>query len=771
MKRLLRQRARDKSKVQRKACLEVEALEDRLCMTVTLGVGANVNIAKMLGNQAEETIAIVPAAAVHGPLARSSLFAAAVQFNLPPTTNAGLFAAQNAAGWVARTMATGDTGQAGGDSLPAAFADPSAASDHGQFGNLFLTYLTPLNGFLQNGQTTAASGNLTLTDTSHNWATNQWAGDTVKITSGGDNGDSNTIVSNTATQITVKIRWLKNPAAGDTYSIYTPSGSQSVALVMSINAGVAFSWVKTFLDGVDHPAVAAGPGTLLTAGLTTGGNTATTLNDTTQNWTVNQWAGQEVLITGGPGIGQRTHIISNTATQLTVNPAWTTIPPANDLYQIDTGPGSVWVVYRSQAGNIKASGAPVDGSSTVGNFITPESAQNSNGTGSPNVQIGPNGQVMVAYLGAGVPAQLYTDTDPDGLYPAKTFDPAKGGIASNPTSSQVAVVNALYKIAAQNKLGISAYPVLAWDRTGKFHAGTDGRVYLIYTDLGPSGLHDDTDILRILSNDSGATWSPSITVNDASAKSQFLPWAAVDQTTGYLAVSWYDARNDPNNATAQIYGTVSSDGGASFLANVKIGAQLSNAANAGYNFDFGDYTGLDFFGNVFYPAWADDTNSTGDNPDGGNKFDIYTAAVTVTTSIPSSAGPSAFQVDRMADPARAFSLDPRIDPKFSMPAASLNVDPITVLAVSRLPAQGMPPNSSTDRNTTPAELGMLGAPGHDPEAITGFMAPTYLAENDLPVSPLRHPNLHRVVDALFEADSKEDGAMILRRGADWFDDV
>ena len=32
--------------------------------------------------------------------------------------------------------------------------------------------------------------------------------------------------------------------------------------------------------------------------------------------------------------------------------------------------------------------------------------------------------------------------------------------------------------------------------------------------------------------------------------------------------------------------------------------------------EYGDYTGLDFHNNVFYPVWADNSNSTGDNANG-----------------------------------------------------------------------------------------------------------------------------------------------------------
>ena len=38
---------------------------------------------------------------------------------------------------------------------------------------------------------------------------------------------------------------------------------------------------------------------------------------------------------------------------------------------------------------------------------------------------------------------------------------------------------------------------------------------------------------------------------------------------------------------------------------------------------------MDFYNNILYPVWADDSNSTGDNPDGTANLDYYGAAVTL----------------------------------------------------------------------------------------------------------------------------------------------
>jgi hypothetical protein len=77
---------------------------------------------------------------------------------------------------------------------------------------------------------------------------------------------------------------------------------------------------------------------------------------------------------------------------------------------------------------------------------------------------------------------------------------------------------------------------------------------------------------------------------------------------------------------------VSIDGGATFTPNVQISAGTSNGVAAG-GFNFGDYDKMTFANGMFWRTWADNSNSTGDNPDGAGSFqDIYTAKVTVTVT-------------------------------------------------------------------------------------------------------------------------------------------
>ena len=74
--------------------------------------------------------------------------------------------------------------------------------------------------------------------------------------------------------------------------------------------------------------------TLVSGTATAGG--ATSLTDTTQSWTVNDYVGDFLAITGGTGENQVRRITSNTATALTVA-TWTVNPSTDSTYSIYEG--------------------------------------------------------------------------------------------------------------------------------------------------------------------------------------------------------------------------------------------------------------------------------------------------------------------------------------------------------------------------------------------------------------------------------------------------
>lgn len=302
-----------------------------------------------------------------------------------------------------------------------------------------------------------------------------------------------------------------------------------------------------------------------------------------------------------------------------------------DQETIIAGKGEVWVVFNA-GGPMFATGAPVSGLGQVGPFFAGEVVPGTNNCTYGDIAIGPSGQIMQACnltesgQGGG---KIFANVDPDGLGPA--------GFGDRVLVAETHVGGFDF-IPAQPDRSVDAEVGLAWDRTGGAH---NGRVYALYT-KEQQNESDDTDIYVRYSDDMGATWSSGVRVNDDNTQnSQFSPKLSLDQTTGNIAAVWYDARNDlgaggagdtnglPND-DAQFWGAFSTDGGASFSSNLQISAGTSNSHDAGNGIDYGDYSGLSFYGGVAHPAWSDNSNSTGNNPDGAlHKLDIYTAGVPV----------------------------------------------------------------------------------------------------------------------------------------------
>ena len=100
----------------------------------------------------------------------------------------------------------------------------------------------------------------------------------------------------------------------------------------------------TFLSGAEGYPVASA---LVSSTATSG--TTTTLTDTSQSWTANQYAGDELLITGGTGAGEHATVASNTATTLTFS-APATAPASGSTYEIGVQDTSTYTAASLVAG-------------------------------------------------------------------------------------------------------------------------------------------------------------------------------------------------------------------------------------------------------------------------------------------------------------------------------------------------------------------------------------------------------------------------------------
>ncbi len=301
-----------------------------------------------------------------------------------------------------------------------------------------------------------------------------------------------------------------------------------------------------------------------------------------------------------------------------------------DQPSIAVGNGSVWVDWNL-SGSMVARGAPVTGLGAWGPFGAQQAIPSASGSFG-GIAVGPGangGKVIVTYqspTGGQGPATIYANVDADGL--------GAGGFGARVTVTTTNVGGFDF-IPAQNGRSIDAEAGVVWDATG---GAFNNRIYLVYTEETVNE-NNDTDIMMRRSTDDGATWSAPVRVNDDPAspiRSQFLPYVALDRTTGTVAVGFHDCRNDNGvpgsggtnntpNDDAEYYGTYSVDGGVTFAPNTRLSGGFSNAAASGNGIDFGDYVGQAAHAGKLYTVWADNANCDGTNANGTlSAFDLYT---------------------------------------------------------------------------------------------------------------------------------------------------
>ena len=161
----------------------------------------------------------------------------------------------------------------------------------------------------------------------------------------------------------------------------------------------------------------------------------------------------------------------------------------------------------------------------------------------------------------------------------------------------------------------------------------NGTVYVVWPDHR-GGNHD---IMFSRSMDRGTTWSPTIRLNDDSTLAdQWMPDLAVDPSGG-VHVAWMDTRNGQND----VYYVNSSDGGATWGANVRV-------TDAGTPLNFwrpGDYLAIESDGSGgIHVVWTDGRL--------GN-LDIFYAKLGRTTSVTVDTIPPGLTVEVDGVPATA----------------------------------------------------------------------------------------------------------------------
>jgi hypothetical protein len=150
--------------------------------------------------------------------------------------------------------------------------------------------------------------------------------------------------------------------------------------------------------------------------------------------------------------------------------------------------------------------------------------------------------------------------------------------------------------------------------------------------------NNGTDIFVSRLTDRNAHWSAPVRVNDDPAriqKDQFNQWLSVDPLTGAVNLSWNDPRNDPADTKTDVYFSQSTNGGLSFVSNLRVTTAMSDESAANPNADagnqYGDYEGIVAFGGSVHPIWTDGRLDGTIDPSTGQPFgeEVFTATITV----------------------------------------------------------------------------------------------------------------------------------------------
>jgi hypothetical protein len=231
------------------------------------------------------------------------------------------------------------------------------------------------------------------------------------------------------------------------------------------------------------------------------------------------------------------------------------------------------------------------------------SSSTTNGQGS-DPAVGVNGEVYVTWVNYSYNTQYFNKSTDGGL----TFGTPM--IVSSGTAPYI----------PWSQTGPTTFPSIAADVSG---GPRNGYIYITWCD----GRNGDADVFMSVSTNHGGTWSSAIRVNNdpiSNGKVQAWPWIAVNDS-GKIAILFYDTRNTPTTSIIEAWLARSDNGGVSFTNEVLSSVQSpTNVPNSDVR--YGDYIGVDFWGNKVVPVWTDERA-------GGYNQEIYTAVVDITTGI------------------------------------------------------------------------------------------------------------------------------------------
>ncbi len=146
-----------------------------------------------------------------------------------------------------------------------------------------------------------------------------------------------------------------------------------------------------------------------------------------------------------------------------------------------------------------------------------------------------------------------------------------------------------------------------------------GLIYVTFQSREPG---NDRNIYFIKSTDGGMSFLDSVLVNDTTRALQWRPGIAVDSSGQKVFIAWEDARNpNPPNPNYDIYFARSTDGGATFLPSIRIDDTGTDSSWQQF-----PSIGCTRSGDTIYVAWDDQRDGTRDvyfarSTNGGQSFE------------------------------------------------------------------------------------------------------------------------------------------------------
>ncbi len=276
----------------------------------------------------------------------------------------------------------------------------------------------------------------------------------------------------------------------------------------------------------------------------TGGNSSTTLNDSSQSWTTNQWAGQAVRITSGPEVGEFALIVSNTTTQLTLSTPWTTVPVAGSHYAIypliNPDPIGGSTAFQDTVTKYDILDNPVETVQEVSNGANPSFLDTL-------VRYDPNGNVVLTVEPEGNAIATYYDernmvyqttqgaTAPPPLALLAATDPrdydVRGGLPSTTTDDYDLNGNLIQTVSADDNDGSLA-------NNSQLPSGTStgANTATTLTDTSQSWMPDQWEGRTVLiESGTGAGQLRTIASNSADQLTVTKAWATIPDSTSVYA--------------------------------------------------------------------------------------------------------------------------------------------------------------------------------------------------------------------------------------------